>query len=316
MIRRCLLLAGFLFGSACAGGGDSSKPHDPQLRLGELARGTDTDDRLFTRYDPNGPCSWNQGWPWKLDLSGVGWDQTTTVTALTPRHVVMANHYKRPVGGRAVFHDRKGRNFERHIVKIISFKESGPAADIAVGLLDRPLPASVRTYPVPQPRKNYNEFLTGAPVLVTEQSRGLFFHQIAGVYENAIRFRFDEHIDKSHRKNLIKGDSGNPSFLLSGGELVLIETHTSGGAGAGPFYGSPEVVATLRDIMKTLDPSYTLKTAAIDKRVLEEACDGRAAMPKPTPAPPPRPAPQATVPNPQANTPRQPRPRVIVPPPQ
>lgn len=314
MMHRSSLLAVFLFGSACAGRGDSSPPHDPRLRLGELARSTETDGRLFTRYNPNGPSSWNQGWPWKLDLSGVGWDQTTTVTALTPRHVVMADHYQRKVGGRVVFHDRKGRNFERHILKIISFKQNGPSSDIAVGLLDRPLPASVRTYPVPRPRKDYNELITGAPALVTEQARGLYFHQVAGVHDTAIRFRFDERINKSHRKNLIVGDSGNPSFLLSNGELVLIETHTSGGPGSGPFYGSPAVVATLRNIIKALDPEYSLKTVPIDSHVLEEAAQGRAAMPKPNPAPSSRPATRATPANPPANTPRKPRPRVIVPP--
>ncbi|MDG1671900.1 MAG: hypothetical protein P8H96_13615, partial [Akkermansiaceae bacterium] len=53
-----------------------------------------------------------------------------------------------------------------------------------------------------------------------------------------IAFEYDVADTHGWGKKLIKGDSGNPSFLIDGQELVLVETHTSGGPGAGPFYGS------------------------------------------------------------------------------
>ena len=58
-----------------------------------------------------------------------------------------------------------------------------------------------------------------------------------------MRFRYPRSLPKGFYEDLIKGDSGNPSFVLVRGEPVLLETHTSGGAGAGPFYGSAEVQA-------------------------------------------------------------------------
>ena len=311
MIRSFATFFILLISTNC--GIQGGAPHDPKLQLIDLARGNDTDGRLFTRYDPNGPSTWNQGWPWKLDLTGVSMDQNTTATAITPRHVVMADHYQRKTGGRVVFHTRKGRQIERHILKTLSFKQAGSSGDIAVGLLDHPLPASIRTYPVPAPRGDYNELLTGATALVTEQTRGLYFHQIAGINGSHVRFTFDSRINKSHQKNLVRGDSGNPSFLLTNGELALIETHTSGGPGSGPFYGAPEVVAKLREIIATLDPAYELKTVVIDARVLAEAAQNRAATPKPTPPPVIVRSPVSAT-TPGSTTPRQPRPRVVPPP--
>ncbi len=305
-----LVLSG-VSGLVVADGKGGRLLHDPKLHLAVLAAEKDSDGRLFTNYNPNGPCQWNQGWPWKLDLSGVAWDVATAVTAITPRHVVMADHFQRRVGERVVFHDRKGRWHERHILKVMSLKELGLPGDIAVGLLDSALPDSIRTYPLPEPRDDYAALLPGATVLLTEQGRSLFFHQVAGIGGASVAFRFDERFAESRHKNLIVGDSGHPSFVLSHGELVLIETHTTGGPGAGPFYGSPEVVKVLRKIVATLDPAYSLKTVAMDGPVLEDAKNGLASMPKPPPPPasPPKPADP-----PQQAVPRQPRPRVVPPP--
>ena len=177
-----------------------------------------------------------------------------------------------------VFHNRDGRAIERFVEKIISFRQAGASGDIAIGLLNRPLPASIRTYAVPEPRSDYASTLPGTTALVTDQSRSLFFHQISSVQGSTLQFRFDPATAPGHRKNLIIGDSGNPSFLLSHGELVLIETHSTGGPGSGPFYGAPDVVAALRKIIATLDPTYSLRTVAIDARTLAEASAARTAL--------------------------------------
>ena len=118
MIHRHCLSGLILLLSACAiPGGGPGPSHDPSLRLSAIARGSDTAGRLFTRYNPRGPSTWNQGWPWKLDLSGVAWDEPTTATALTPRHVVMADHFKRGTGGTS------GVGYLRQMLDVVLFPE-------------------------------------------------------------------------------------------------------------------------------------------------------------------------------------------------
>ncbi len=304
-----LALAPLLLASCVA----TSTPqlHHPDLSLATLAKTSEANSAVFKSYNPNGPVRWNQGWPWKLDLTGIGWDEATTVTAITARHVVMAKHFQRQAGGTAVFHDRDGKPHRRMILKIIPTSEVGLPSDVSVGLLDRPLPKSIRTYPLLSANADEAAQLIGAHVLVTEQSRRLFFHQIRNVNDTSIQFQYDPQLADSKKKRLIPGDSGNPSFVLSKGELALVETHTGGGPGAGPFYGSPKMIEALQKIIAQLDSSYQLRTVGIDQRLRKEAAPGRATISKGV-------ATTAQTATPKPSTPsapptRRPRPRIVVP---
>ena len=234
--------------------------HRPDLRLEDLARReTETND-LFTSYQANGPVRWNQDWPWQLDLSGVAWDSPATATAITPRHVVMADHFKRSPGDGVVFHDRRGRPHSRRIMSCASLKDHGLPCDLAVGLLDQPLPGEIRTYPLPAPGGNP----LGRLALVTDQHRSLYFHRISTLQGHGIVMSHDPALPVHSRKHLVTGDSGNPSFLLSKGELVLVETHTMGGPGSGPWFGSADIQAALRKAMASLDPSAAFRTVPLE----------------------------------------------------
>ncbi len=302
---------------SCSATGRGGALHHPGLRLAELAREADGSGALFTSYRSDGPVRWNQSWPWKLDLSGVAWDKPNTATAITPRHVVMAAHFIRKPGHELVFHDRTGRRHARLVETVVKLRDRGLPSDVAIGLLDQPLPASVRCYPLPEPAADEGASLVGATVLVTEQKRALYFHRVAGIRRNHFRMSFDRELPETRRKALIVGDSGHPSFILSRGELLLVETHTGGGGGSGPFYGSAEIQAKLREVLRELDPAHTFRTVGVDRTTLDDAADGRASTPPSqpvTPGPSPSPAtpPAPAVPAPGA--PRQPRPRVVRPP--
>ena len=52
--------------------------------------------------------AWSKFWTGQFDFTGVAWDNTRTLTLITPRHVVMAKHYIRPVGTVVKFHDKRG----------------------------------------------------------------------------------------------------------------------------------------------------------------------------------------------------------------
>ena len=253
------------------------------------------ENHIFTNYRARGPAQWSQGWPRRVNLTGISWSQKQAGTAITPRHIVLAAHYPIKKGKVLTFHDRKGNPHQRTIQRSISLRKrtDEARADITVALLDRPLPSSITTYRLLPPRTDYEHTLPGCPVLITEQTRRLYIHQVRRQAGRAISFKKNPDYPAELYKPLIKGDSGNPSFLLVGGEPVLIETHTGGGGGAGPFYSSPKVFAALEQIVATLDPTYRIKTVPLDPALAPSP-------PKPEPKPRLTRKPQLTIP-PRAN---------------
>lgn len=194
------------------------------------------------------------GWTQGMDMSGVSFNDTRTATLITPRHVVMAKHYARPAAAPVIFHDRSGKRIQR---KIIGF-EAG-AGDVMVGLLDEPVPSNYHSYALPASGST----LIGRPVIVSDQKRNLFIHLVASISNGTIAFKHDKSESHGWSKNLVVGDSGNPSFVISGNELVLVETHTTGGPGAGPYYGDPAVQQGVRDAVQKLDSAYRIRTVTI-----------------------------------------------------
>jgi len=216
---------------------------------------------LFDVYSENGDAAWARNWTRKVNLTGVSWDGTRTVTLVSPLHVVMAAHYVRKPGEFVVFRDASGRKIERTLKALLPVTlPGGVAPDIAVGVLDRSVP--LKYYKVPPADPGFAARLSGAHVLVTDGERRLHCHEIAMAQGWAIRFGYSEKIHKAYWEDLIVGDSSNPSFILLHGEPVLVETHTTGGAGAGPYYGDPEVAAAINQRMTELGGGYQLTQAS------------------------------------------------------
>jgi len=213
---------------------------------------------IFKTYRPNGESVWNKGWVRSFDLTGVAFDKPQTCTLITPRHAVMAKHYKRKIHSKVVFHDRKGIPHVRFIRSIEPCK-----GDVAVALLDRPLPDGIATYALPNsatPESN----VIGRPIAVTDKRRGLYFHQVRSLSGLNLGMQFDPAQPHGTRKSLISGDSGNPSFLVQNGQLILAETHLSGGAGSGPYYGNSEIQESIRKAVAKLDSDYQIRTTLIN----------------------------------------------------
>ena len=199
------------------------------------------DPGIFKKYNAQGDSVMNTTWTRKFDASGISFDKTQTCTLVTKQHVVMAAHYKRKVPSSVVFHDRSGKRLERILVAARNVH-----GDCAVGLLNEPVPAGYKVYPLLAPDSDLAERLKGEFVLVTDQKKRLFVHEVASVSSDRISFRFEAEKKIGYGKMLVSGDSGNPSFIMVDGEPTLIETHHTGGAGAGPFYGSAVLIEKLK----------------------------------------------------------------------
>ena len=239
--------------ASCAGGAGGSRPSSPPVAAGGIRPAASNGllalapslgggrHAAFAQYDPKAKSTWAGGSVSSIDLSGVAFDQKQTATLIAPRHVLMAKHYQRKVGDRMVFHDRSGRP---HTALLVAAK-NGPN-DIAVGQLDQPVP--VRPYRVLSPRADYGTLLKGVPVVTTNHKRHVFCHEITQVSASGW-VSFGPGKVPGVAGNLVVGDSGNPSFLLVNGEPILIETHTSGGFGGGPFISDPGNFAAINRLI-------------------------------------------------------------------
>ncbi len=199
---------------------------------------------LFRYYQPRAVSAWMRNWTSTFDLTGVSWNEPTTATLIAPQFVVMAAHYPRSPHSPAMFHDKKGNPHERFVVAM----RTVPGTDVAVGKLNLPLPPEVKRYRF----ASAAEATVGRPVIITDQTKTLSIHRIGAVNGSSISFVPVPGLSPVYGRNLITGDSGNPSFLVKNGDLVLLETHTTGGPGAGPFYGDPQVQAGIREAMAAL----------------------------------------------------------------
>lgn len=288
---------------------------DASQRIDLLASQTDlTNNAIFANYQRRKVAQWNGGWTRRIDLTGVSWSHRQAGTAITPRHLVFAAHYMLKIGTNVTFHDRKGQVHSRKLIKAMSLRKRKDAgrSDITVALLDRPLPASIKTYRLLPPRSDYEHTLVGVPALVTEQQRRVFIHRVRRVNRGGISFMKNPDYPESLFKNLIKGDSGHPTFLLVGGEPVLVETHTGGGGGAGPFYSHGPIFQALTEAVASLDPSFKVKTVPLDPKLAPAPPEEKKVTPKPKPPRINRVPSQTTPPkSSQPPTPRAPRVRRV-----
>jgi len=279
-VRLCLLSAATACGLLLSGCGSvnfrESRAPEGSIRdeatLSPLARRINAEtlalvpagpkpNALFDVYGENGDAAWARNWTRGVNLTGVSWDGTRTVTLVSPLHVVMAAHYVRKPGDLVVFRDAKGRKVQRTLKAILPITlPNGAVPDIAVGLLDRSVP--LKYYKVPPADPAFAAQLPGSYVLVTDGERRLHCHEIVAAHGGAVHFGYSENIHKAYWEDLIVGDSSNPSFILLHGEPVLVETHTTGGAGSGPYYGDPEIVAAINQRLTELGGGYQLAHAS------------------------------------------------------
>jgi hypothetical protein len=169
--------------------------------------------------------------PYEDQLRGVGWQTSNPkkkVALISPQHFVTANHHK--ATGSISFLDVTGTVQTFAVTKVVQI-----AGDIAIGTLETHIPdpiVGIKPFPVanvkgdgPKGREVY--YVGNAPksaafaVGITGFSRSL----------NGQAYLNSELFKKSggHRDRVlgISGDSGSPSFFLTGGKLVLIGHHYS-----------------------------------------------------------------------------------------
>ena len=194
-----------------------------------------------TNYVRNTNC-----WAYSYDLTCTSpWNSSDgvfrTATLISPRHVLFAGHASVLPASTFRFVDNNNQVVERQLVghKLHpTFNEKYP--DLAVGLLDSDVPTNQIGFAKVLP-SNYAEYLhTGRfiPTLCLDQERKALiydlYQMLAPVSPITCSLAFPENMTRRNYYEAIgPGDSGNPSFLLLGGKLVLLTVWTSPKVGGG-----------------------------------------------------------------------------------
>ena len=176
-------------------------------------------------------------WCGDLDITCVSpWNSSgghkKAGTLITPRHVIGAAHYEYSVGTVVRFVEKDGTVHDRIVTGKARHPDYKPhKPDLTIYTLDGDLPSTISPCSVmPSDHGDYLDSNSKIPCLgLDQEEKALIIDWRSGG-------RMQTPTDPKRRifhESKIKGDSGNPAFLIFKGEPVLVTVWTFGGAGAG-----------------------------------------------------------------------------------
>ena len=193
--------------------------------------------------------------PWN---SGAG--RFRAGTAISKRHVVFANHFPLWKGVRILFVGSDGGVCPCTVEAVRRVGNS----DIMVGLLNAELTPNIHPAKIlPADYERHLGAIRGAPVISFNQNEEVFLHELNEVPTNAVpsaRFRstWTSHpVRRQMSGNIVKGDSGNPAFMIFGNQPILVYCLFGGGPGSG--YALHMYSREIQKVMDELCPGYKLE---------------------------------------------------------
>jgi len=225
-----------------------------------------------TQYEPHPEILNTNFWARGLDFSCASpWNDSTGTlragTAISRRHVVFAKHFPLWTGVRIAFVDGEGQVTHYTIRKTKSIGKT----DIMIGSLDYELAPGIR--PAKLLPDDFPKCLgdaAGLPVVTLNQREEALVSELNGLYTNGAPARvWNRHARRQGRtafgKEIVVGDSGNPTFLFVNGEPILLYCVQSVGTGCG---SGPWLHTKKREIQSAMDelcPGYKLECFDFEK---------------------------------------------------
>ena len=247
----------------------------------------------FLDYTDNAPrwhFSFNpKFWAGDVDFSCVSpWNDRfrnqRAGTAISSVHIVFANHYPFTPGTKLSF---IGSDGSLHVRSYLSgVRVAG--TDLMVGLLDRPLPPTVRPAAIlPDDYADYIGNAADLPAVTFDQEEKLIVTELwqipsspeaTNMMSRNMKFKpampkgaagdpkevqaFEERLKRRAKRaefyeHLITGDSGNPCFMIVGREPILLYTVHGGGPGSGPAL--QKLRGPLQAAMDSMEPGHALR---------------------------------------------------------
>jgi len=193
---------------------------------------------------------WNNGGGYTAPEHAGGFGGTGTL--ISPRHIILANHFRIKIGKKLIFVDMNNNCYIRTLSNSLQVGSS----DIRIGLLDSDLPPSVSFCKVANSNLvSITSTSNRIPIIFLDQERkvlvGDYFDEsgasgFLNTPTNAQRLNFNE--------TPIPGDSGNPICFVYNNKLILLFAFLwSSGGPSVPYY-----INEINSVMTTLGGGYTL----------------------------------------------------------
>ncbi|XP_045165764.2 uncharacterized protein LOC123529480 [Mercenaria mercenaria] len=214
-------------------------------------------------------------WAYSLDLTPISpWNSMGHTrkagTLISPRHALWARHYSMKVNTTLRFVDKNNNVVDRCIVKTSLIPTHGHpylrGYDIVVGELDRDVPSTISFAKVlPRNLTTIRPGRVHIPVFDTDFEEKALVANLNYESSNMIWLGTPSHssIRYPFFETKIKGDSGNPVFLVVDSELVLLFVFTYGGSGGGTSITYH--YDAVNDIMKRWGTGYQLTEVDLTK---------------------------------------------------
>lgn len=205
-------------------------------------------------------------WLKDVDFSCVSpWNDTygseRAGTLISKRHIVFAKHFPLGKGTRILF---VGRDGEVCPCRVQASKVL-PKCDIAIGLLDYEVTPNIHPAKIlPEDYAKYIDNGKGLPVVTFNRREQTLLSRLRAISAYGVANRAETNVTlRAFGGKIVKGDSGNPAFLLIGTEPILLYCLYGGGSGSGPslFHHRTEIQKT----MDELCPGYKLETFDFEK---------------------------------------------------
>ena len=186
--------------------------------------------------------------------------------AVTKRHILYSNHFNMGKGTRILFVGQDGEICPCYLEGSRKVADTG----LMVGLLNAEITPNIHPAKIlPQDYGKYIGDGRGLPVVTFNQSEEAVLHESGcETKEGEGPRRWGAHPSANpawatFQKDLIRGDSGNPAFMLIGNHPVLIYCIYGGGGGVGN-----SIHAYRLEIQKAMDElcsGYTLEVFDFEK---------------------------------------------------
>lgn len=158
-------------------------------------------------------------WVRALDWTGVSpWNSTggreRGGTAISPRHIVFANHF--PISNGATIHFVTSDNAV--VSRTLTAQQRVGTTDIQIGVLDSDLPETIKWYKM---LPSYVSPTVNIPSIVFDKEQ----KAIAKSENNGFSSLFNEGPLAAFSEAVVVGDSGQPHFWIIYGEPVVLGTY-------------------------------------------------------------------------------------------
>lgn len=215
----------------------------------DWVRNVDAWSNVGTDIDWTGVSAWNQpydGYSSRYQKAG---------TLISPRHIVLANHWYMPVNSTLLFVS----NSNEMVYRTLSAVQPIAGTDITIGVLDSDVPDSVTYYPIIasstlqalikkyEPTSGYD-----IPMVAFDQEKKAIVRSLNAVSTFITHSTYVTGSRSFLSESLVGGDSGSPAFIVVDNRPILLFTHYT--ASGGPFLGN--YISQINSAMTTLGGGY------------------------------------------------------------